>query len=319
MKRIAKILAWILGISLLGIILFAAYIQFKGIPSYPTKNVTITVNPSPEKLERGEILVSTLCAGCHMDRESLKLTGRVMLDAPKEFGLAYAPNITQDDSYGIGTWTDGEIAYLLRTGIKRDGSYAPPWMAKLPHLSDYDMESVLVFLRSDHPLVNAAAVEDRPCEPSFLTKLLCNVAFLPFEYPSEAKPQPDTSDPIAHGRYLVFNLECFSCHSADFKTNNYLNPEKSVGYLGGGNKPLDLEGNVMLTQNISSHPEFGIGSISEEKFVKMVKYGQKEGEVALRYPMLPYSRLSDKEVKAIYAYLMSTPPVDNDIPRSGLD
>ena len=81
-------------------------------------------------------------------------------------------------------------------------------------------------------------------------------------------------------------------------------------------KPLDLEGNVMLTQNISSHPDFGIGSMSENNFVNLVKYGIKEGEPAMRYPMLPYSRLSDDEVKAIYAYLMTTTPVEYDVPRS---
>ena len=47
MKRIAKILAWILGIALLGILVFAAYIQLKGIPSYPVQNIEITVTPTP--------------------------------------------------------------------------------------------------------------------------------------------------------------------------------------------------------------------------------------------------------------------------------
>ena len=65
------------------------------------------------------------------------------MDAPKEFGEIYAPNITKDTQYGIGGWTDAEIMYLLRTGIKRDGSYVPPYMAKLPMLSDEDMASII--------------------------------------------------------------------------------------------------------------------------------------------------------------------------------
>lgn len=319
MKKILKILAWIVGIIASAILIFALYIQISGIPTYPTEKVTFNVNPDPEKLERGRILVSTLCAGCHMNLETRKLTGKLMLDAPREFGKVYAQNITQDKTYGIGEWADSEIIYLLRTGIKRDGNYAPPWMAKLPHLSDYDAESILTFLHSDHELVRAEAVPDEPCEPSFLAKLLSHVAFLPFEYPKAPIPEPDTSDDIAWGKYLVFNFECFSCHSADFKTNDYLNPENSEGYLGGGNKPLNLEGKVIQTQNITSHKEFGIGSMSEADFINLVKYGIKKDEPALRYPMLPYMLLSDSEVKAIYAYLQSTTPSENDVPRSSFD
>ena len=33
--------------------------------------------------------------------------------------------------------------------------YAPPYMAKLPNLADKDMNAIISFLRSDHPLVAA--------------------------------------------------------------------------------------------------------------------------------------------------------------------
>ena len=316
MKRILKLLAWIIGIALLVVIGFASFISIRGIPTYEVEEISFKVTPDEEKIARGEVLVSTLCAGCHMSLESRTLIGKEMLDAPKEFGKMYSPNITNDAEHGIGNWTDEQIVYLLRTGIKPDGSYAPPWMAKLPHLSDYDMEAIVSFLRTDHPLVAAQAVPDKPCEPSFLTKFLTNIAFFPLPYPEGPIAQPDTNDKVAWGRYLTFNFECFSCHSADFKTNDYLNPEKSEGYLGGGNKPLNLEGEVMLTQNITSHKEFGIGRMTKSEFIELLKYGKKNGEPAMRYPMLPYSSISDEEAGAIYAYLMTTPPLENDVPRS---
>ena len=79
-----------------------------------------------------------------------------------------------------------------------------------------------------------------------------------------------------------------------------MNPEKSVGYFGGGNETLSLEGDVVLTQNLTPDMETGIGSWTEEKFIRAIRFGLKEGEPALRYPMQPYSRLSDEEVGAIY-------------------
>ena len=161
-----------------------------------------------------------LCVNCHSDPKTGKLTGTQMLDAPTEFGKIFSANITQDKTHGIGDWTDAELMYLLRTGIKKDGKYAPPYMAKLPTMADEDIEAIIAFLRSDDPLVAADATEDFPTEPSLLTKFLCMVAFKPLPMPKQEIILPDTTDKIALGKYLAHNLECFSCHSADFKTNN---------------------------------------------------------------------------------------------------
>ena len=54
-----------------------------------------------------------------------------------------------------------------------------------------DIASVVSFLRSDDPLVQAAAVEDYPSQPSFFAKFLTHVAFKPFPYPGH--PIPDTA------------------------------------------------------------------------------------------------------------------------------
>ena len=316
MKRILKIFLYVIGF----VVVIAAggllYIHIKGIPTYETQVIEYKAKPTTEHIERGKKLATVLCANCHMNMETRKMTGRHMLDAPKEFGYAYAPNITNDEKHGIGGWTDGEILYLLRTGLKPNGEYAPPWMAKLPNMSDDDIESIIAFLRSDDPMVASDPTPDKPCEPSFLTKFLCQVAFKPFDYPLNPIPEPDTSDVVAWGRYLVVNLECFSCHSADFKTNDYLIPENSEGYLGGGNLPLDQKGNPMPTQNITPDKETGIGAMSEEAFVKLLKYGIKQDEPAMRYPMMPYSVLSDNEASAIYAYLQTVPEITNEVPRA---
>ena len=79
-----------------------------------------------------------------------------------------------------------------------------------------------------------------------------------------------------------------------------------------------LDGKVVLTQNLTPDPESGIGSWSAEKFLRAVKYGQKEGELALRYPMVPYTLLTDHEVNAIFAYLQTIPPISNNVERSEL-
>ena len=319
MKKLIKILAKIvLVLLIIGIIAFL-FINFRGIPSYDTESIDYTHVATPESLERGKKLALMLCANCHKDPNSGKLTGTKMLDAPPEFGEIFSANITQDKTYGIGEWTDGEIVRLLRTGIKRDGKYAPPYMAKLPTMADEDINAIVSFLRSEDPLVTADATPDRPTKPSFLTKLLCNIVWKPFPMPTEPIKLPDTTETIALGKYLAHNLDCFSCHSADFKTNNFMQPELSEGYFAGGNKPLNKEGKVKLTQNLTPDKETGIGNWTKEQFIKAVKYGIKDGEKALEYPMVPYSLLSDTEANAIFEYLKTLEPVHNEVKRSIYD
>ncbi len=319
MKKILKFLLVIIGIVLVIAIMGFAFIEIRGIPSYETVKLDVKVDATPERIERGKKLALLLCANCHMDEATGKLTGRQMIDAPKEFGILYSQNITQDKKYGIGDWADGELLYLLRTGIKRDGKYAPPWMAKLPHMADEDINSIIAFLRSDESLVAASVTPDFPCEPSFLSKFLCTVAFKPMKMPDHKIEMPDTNNAVALGKYLVFGLDCFSCHSADFKTNDFEQPDKSVGFMGGGNKPLNKEGKVMMTQNLTPDPETGIGRWSEDRFVDALKYGKMVDQPALRYPMMPFVYLSDREAKAIYAYLQTVPPIVNKAPRSPFD
>jgi mono/diheme cytochrome c family protein len=319
MIKLLKILGALVGVVVLGVVGFALFIHFRGIPTYEVPQVEFTAVPTPENLARGRKLTETLCASCHRNSTTHTLAGGPMRDAPAVFGKLYTPNITRDPVAGIGEWTDAELLVLLRTGIKRDGSYAPPYMAKLPNMADSDLEAIIAFLKSDDPLVAADPTPNEISQPSFLVKFLSTIAWKPLPMPSERITLPDSTDQLAMGRYLAHNLECFSCHSADFKSNDFMEPEKSLGYFGGGNRTLDLAGNIILTTNLTPDPETGIGSWDEARFIAALKTGQMQGEQALRYPMLPYSALEDWEAAAIFAYLKTVPPLKNKVPRTGLD
>ena len=238
-----------------------------------------------------------------------------MADVPAQFGSAYSRNITQDPNFGIGSWSDGEIAYLLRTGIARDGRYTPPWMPKYPLMSDDDLESIIVFLRSDDPMVAPAAV--RPTgvsQPTFLTKLLAHTVFKPLPLPKQRIETPAQSDQLAYGRYLSTNLGCFACHSADFKKINDLEPEKSAGYMGGGNTLQDESGHVILSANLT-FDDTGIGHWSEQDFTRAVRTGILPAHTVVSYPMVPMPDLTESDTAAIYAYLRTVPKINNSVPR----
>jgi len=315
MKKAVKFVGYaILAIAVIvgGI---AAYVAIIGIPSYSPGHVTLQVNVTPEKVEHGRKYMTLLCATCHMDPTTGRLTGKRIVDMPAQFGSAYSKNITQDRVHGIGNWTDGEIAFFLRTGIDRRGQYVPPWMPKFPHMSDDDLESVIAFLRSNDPLVAAVPVAPPGVShPSFLAKLLSYVVFKPLPYPQARITAPPTSDKVAYGRYLSSVIGCYGCHSADFKTMNELEPEKSAGYMGGGNAMPDQAGQIVPTANIT-FDETGINRWTEADFTRAVRTGVTPSRTVLAYPMVPMPELTETDTAALYAYLRTVPKISHRVAR----
>jgi mono/diheme cytochrome c family protein len=305
------VLATLLGLGSVG----AAYFALAPPPRHPVPRVEFPVDVTPERVARGKRVVETLCVTCHLDSDTGGLTGKQMLDLPPQFGESWSRNITGHPLEGIGAWTDGEIAYLLRTGIARDGRYTPPWMIKLPHVADEDLRDIIAFLRSDDPLVQARDVADQESRPSFLVKVLSRVAFGPFPYPSRPVEAPPPTNRVEHGRYLATALyQCHGCHSADFRTVDDLRPERSKGFFGGGNAMPDHSGQIVRTANLTPDPETGIGTWTEGQFRRALVEGIRPGNRPLRYPMVPFRSIPDEQVSAIYTYLRSIPAIRNSLP-----
>lgn len=293
---------------------FAAFVAIRGIPTFEAKAVNVQVAATPERIERGARISSMLCNDCHYNPQTGRLTG-LRLDDIGQFGAVYARNITNDPEYGIGKWTDGQLIYLLRTGIAPDGRFLPV-MAKLSKMSDEDMQSIVAFLRSNHKWVQASKVPQPPSQYSFLAKFVTNIgAISPMPYPEAPVPEPDTTNLVKWGEYIALNkAECYTCHSRDFTKNDYANPPKSEGFFGGGNGFTMPGGHTIYSANITMDEETGIGKWSEEDFVKAVKYGAPPGNrPALRPPMKPYTGLSENEVRAVYAYLKTVPKIKNKV------
>jgi mono/diheme cytochrome c family protein len=320
MKRLFKILAISLATIAILAALVATYFYVKGIPTYayaPTPDIlNLKVQPDSTRIARGAKIASLLCNECHKDNATGKLTGRPMPDIPTELGKAASYNITQDPVHGIGAWTDGELYYFLRTGIRKDGSWAPPFMPKFPLMADEDVQSIIAWLRSNDPLLAAAPQEYPPNQYNLLIKFLSNVAIFPPPLPAAPIAMPDTNNAVALGKYVADALcACYACHSADFTKQDPLYPEKSLGFYGGGNPMLNLEGELVPSANITMDGETGIGNWTKEQFREATKYGKNPKGGPLHYPMFPHTTLSDTEVDAVWAYLQTVPPIKNAVAR----
>lgn len=300
----------LLGLLVLVVAGLALFVALRGIPRYDAPLVAAVPVPAstPAQLVLGEKLVRASCAECHLNQQTERLSGQRLLDTPPEFGALYSANITQDPTHGIGAWTDAEIVGALRTGIGRSRHYLVI-MPHFVHLSDDDMQAVLAFLHSNHPLVQADATPSRPQEPSFLLKVLTNTVMKPTPLlPGGPLPTPAATPALAYGQYLVTGRYlCFECHSQDHKSNNALHPEQSAGYLGGGTAFPVGPGQVIYSSNLTGDADTGLGDWTPAQLAAALRFGQGPHGRVIRYPMPKYPALTDEEVQGIYAYLRAVP------------
>ena len=309
MKKFLKITGIILGSIILLLLIGAAYINFSDPPIFEVNAPELTVEIDSASVAEGARMAQMTCFQCHMSGG--KLEGNLMEGEDSPFGMVWASNITQDMENGIGKYTDGELAFLFRTGIKRDGKYLPPWMPKFPHLSDEDMHNLIAYLRSDMPEVQPSGKVQPGSQYSFLTKMLMRVAFKPLPYEGQPISAPPTSDKVAFGKYIATaKVDCFGCHSPDFKTQNLLEPEKTPGFFSGGNPFGEY-----CSSNLTPDKNTGLGNWTEEQFSQIMKYGIKPDGSPVRPPMTPFPVLTEEEVSALWAYLQSIPSIENDVAK----
>ncbi len=203
MKTILRIFFYLLIFVIVAAVGFVSFIQLRGIPKYEVDKIDYPqVQSDSDLVANGMKIAAVQCIVCHRGSDG-KLSGRLLQELPPDFGEIHSANITQSKEHGIGKWTDAEIAYLLRTGVKPDGQYLPVYMPKFPHASEYDIKSIIAYLRSGDSYVQASEIPKVPSEPSLLTKFLCFVAFKKIPYPAAPIAHPDTNDLVEFGHYLV--------------------------------------------------------------------------------------------------------------------
>jgi hypothetical protein len=296
---------WLIFIAFLGIV--AAY---SCRTHYPLAGNNFTATKNPSSFEHGKNLVYNVCGGCHYNHQLNKFAGHQLRDLPGFLGTVYSANLTQSKMYGVTThYTDAQLAYLIKTGIKKDGRFIP-YMIR-PTMADEDINDIIVYLRSDDAAVAAADTSVGKTHLSLIGKM-ANHTQKPQPYITGIK-RPSPEDAVANGRYLVDILGCYHCHSKSIQSLKYQHPEQSKGYMQGGMKFKTLEGQRVRAANLTPDVKTGIGSYSKEDFKKALKEGETPDARTLRFPMPKFKDLTDKQVDEIYAYLRTLPPKAHEI------
>lgn len=113
---------------------------------------------------------------------------------------------------------------------------------------------------------------------------------------------------IAHGKMLADLGDCAVCHT------------RPGGVRNTGGLAMEIPFGTIYSTNITPDNETGIGKWSYAAFERAMRHGvDREGHYL--YPAFPYTaftRTSDEDLQALYAYLMSQPAVNYQPPVTAL-
>jgi len=154
-----------------------------------------------------------------------------------------------------------------------------------------------------------------------------------------AKPVRLTAEQ-ARGQYLMSTSACMDCHTPWKLGDKGPEPDTTRLYSGHPEQlkmppaPTLPEGpwvmtagatntawagpwGVSFTANLTPDIETGLGRWSEADFIRTIRTGRHMGrgrEVLPPMPIAVYNHFTDRDLKAIYAYLRTIPPIRNKVP-----
>lgn len=271
--------------------------------NYPVERPAhVTVARRPELQAEGKRLTMLMCGSCHYDAKTKSLTGKRMKDAPGIVGKVYSANLTNDPSTGIFHYSDEELKVLFRTGISREGKLMP-YMLR-PNLADEDIAAIITFLRSDDALVAPKPNTMGKTRYTPIGKFGISRT-KPLPYADQPVPKP-AADTLALGKYLVDNLGCYHCHSKSFLALDYQSPERSKGYMAGGNRMKGADGKTIRTPALTFH-DAGLKGWTEKDLILLLRQGVTPDKKVVRSPMPIFPELTDAEIVSVYRYLRQLP------------
>ena len=289
---------------------------------YPLPQVQASTDP--EVIARGEYLVygPAHCVECHassfvefqkiMEGRPVPLQGGTRFAAPP-LGAVYSKNLTPDRETGIGRYSDGQIARMMRYNVRPNGLASIGPMMPFHNMSDEDMIAIISFLRAQ-PAVRNQVPEN---EWTLMGKIIRSISssFKPRDVEAVRPPKaaPEVKPTKERGEYLARYVgNCVGCHTPLDDTTF----EPSGPDFSGGEEfePMPLPGVDMQTwfrtPNITPQNGSALMKFPDRAtFVARFKVGGRQ-QPGTPMPWEAYARMSSDDVGAIYEFLRSLPPAD---------
>lgn len=312
-----KVVFGVIIVIILAVVLGAGYLKFV-LPNVG-KAPELVVDSTPARIKHGEYLANhvTACMDCHSTRNWSLYSGPISpgtLGKGGEYfgpemgfpGKFYSRNITPAK---LSNWTDGEIFRAITTGVDRNGKALFPVMPYLSYgkMDKEDIYDIIAYIKSIPPIEN----EVEASKADFPMNFIMNT--IPQKASFVEKPAP--SDSLKYGAYLANAAACMECHTQVDK--GQIIP--TLAYSGG--REFVMPAGTVRSANITPDMETGIGMWTEGAFLTRFKLYADEtqlekvsaSQLNTIMPWAMYAGMDSTDLKAIYVYLKSLKPIENEV------
>jgi len=307
-SKLLRALKWT-GLSVGALVAgLALVVTVLSLRRYQASLPALHASQDPALIERGRYLAfgPAHCVTCHGAPGAtgeVPLSGGMAFDLP--IGAFRTANLTPDVETGIGGSSDGELARVLRHGVSRDGRALMPFMP-FADLSDEDLVAVLSYLRSRPPVKNQVRQHEVNLLGRAVEALLIRPAGPTAPVPARVAAGPT----VEYGRYLVNAVgNCAGCHTErDEVTGAFVGAPLAGGlHIDSHTHP----GIQFVTPNLTPDPTTGrLAGWTEELFI--ARFRLARGAEGTPMPWGQYATMTDDDLRAIFRYLGSLPPVKHD-------
>lgn len=296
MKRVVKWLGWMV-VVIGGLLVVAAVVLY--VASSVRLNKSYAVQPAAVAIPTGETAViegqrqflTHACTDCH----GADGVGDLVMDDPL-IGTVIGANLTPGQG-GVGqTFTDDDWVRAIRHGIGSDGKplvVMPSYEYNL--MNDEDLGNMIAYLKNLPPVEQVQPAPSLGLMGRFLVVSgiypVLSAEIIDHDAP---RPQAVAKGPTAEfGHYLVAQ-SCMGCHGEG---------------LSGGAIP-GVPPSPPLPRNLTPDKETGLGTWSQEDFVRVIRQGERPDGTAIdpiKMPWPAFKHLTDEEITAVWLYLQSVP------------
>ncbi len=287
LRWLGRILGGLFALVLLAIAGLYVITQSRVDEVYDVAVQGIPIPSEEESIRHGEHVVTTLgfCTECHGEN----LAGQIMEDDPL-VGTLVATNLTRGEG-GIGSdYTDEDWIRAIRHGLEPDGTPLLVMPSEYyTKFSDRDLGDIIAYLKT------IPAVDNRLPETSlglmgrvyvFQDPVVIPAQFIDHEGPRPPAPEPGVT--VEYGRYMA--TLCTLCHGEDFS-----------GGEGAG-------------AGLNLTPAGDLRTWTEADFFTAMRSGVTPSGRSLDEEYMPWpivAQLTDDELKAIWMFLQTLPPVES--------
>ena len=296
LKLIGKIVGVLVGLIVLAVATVLAIGYFRYNQTYDIAVPAVEIPTDATFIARGKHLVDAVahCAFCH----GSDLAGEYIVNTSAE-GIVVAPNLTSGEGGRGASFTTKDWVRALRHGVHSEGrSVLIMPSLSFDALSEADLAAIIAYLQTIPPVDNVLP----ETSPGPLVIALIGagpftegMSALHIDHEAPFPVAPAEGETPEYGAYLIEIGQCRLCHGAEL-AGGQVSPSSPLGpNLTPGGEP---------------------GFWSEETFFSVIRTGRHPSGRELN-PIMPwrfFRNMTDTELRAIRAYLMSLPKLETVIP-----